>query len=110
MIASAEQDRALIWARSIKRLKSNRLVKQLPTLAPVRWVRISSFVFAQPVDTNVYWYFGDVVVVAVGCFADPSFPAPTVLLYGKNRTHWLPHFDVPLAYAGNRESEQENAD
>jgi hypothetical protein len=68
------------------------------------------FRFCPTCGSNVYWYFGDVVVVAVGCFADPSFPAPTVSLYGKNRSHWLPHFDVPLAYAGNRESEQENAD
>jgi hypothetical protein len=31
----------------------------------------------------------DVIAVPVGAFADPSFPAPTVSVYGSRRHSWL---------------------
>ena len=49
--------------------------------------------FCPTCGTNICWeapaLFADMLGVAVGCFADPAFPAPTVSLYGKRRHTWL---------------------
>jgi hypothetical protein len=68
------------------------------------------FHFCPVCGSNVYWHFDDMLVVAAGCYADPSFPAPSVSLYGKNRNHWLPHLEVAAAYSSNRDSELEDVD
>ncbi len=66
------------------------------------------FHFCPVCGSNVYWHFEELIVVAAGCYADPAFPAPNVSLYGRSRNHWLPHFDVQMAYTGNRDSEPED--
>ncbi|MBD3648187.1 MAG: GFA family protein [Pseudomonadales bacterium] len=65
------------------------------------------FHFCPKCGSNVHWIFGGVHVVAVGCYADPTFPQPTVSLYGKRRHHWMPRLDDVPGFVGNRESEQE---
>lgn len=52
------------------------------------------FHFCPTCGTSVYWDspggpLPGMLAVAVGCFADPGFPAPTLSLYGKRRHHWL---------------------
>jgi len=47
------------------------------------------FHFCPQCGSNVHWIFGDVHVVAVGCYADPQFPQPTVSIYGKRRHSWI---------------------
>lgn len=66
------------------------------------YVRISdageqrTFRFCPDCGTTVLWTTEDspdVVAVAIGTFADPSFPRPTVSVYGSRRYPWLspPH-------------------
>ena len=31
----------------------------------------------------------DNIGIAMGCFSDPNFPAPTLSIYGKNRMKWI---------------------
>ncbi len=53
------------------------------------------FHFCPTCGTSVYWEMptypdlSEMVGVAVGCFADPDFPPPTLSLYGKRRHKWL---------------------
>lgn len=50
------------------------------------------FHFCGMCGSTVFWYPSrkpEAVAVAVGCFADPSFPAPTKSVYGKSRHGWL---------------------
>lgn len=48
-----------------------------------------TFRFCPDCGTTVFWPSEDLVAVAVGAFADPSFPAPTVSVYGERRHPWL---------------------
>jgi hypothetical protein len=50
--------------------------------------------FCPDCGTSLYWdspdeKFAGMLGVAVGGFADPNFPAPTISLYGKRRHAWL---------------------
>ena len=48
--------------------------------------------------STVFWElsgFHDVIAVAVGGFADPSFPAPKVSVYEQRRHAWLAGLDAP---------------
>lgn len=65
------------------------------------------FHFCPTCGSNVHWLYGGVHVVAVGCYADPDFPRPTVSLYGKRRHHWMPFLEGIPAFVGSRQSEQE---
>jgi hypothetical protein len=52
-----------------------------------------TFHFCPTCGTSLYWTLESVfpgqLGVAVGCFADPAFPAPTLSFYGKRRHAWL---------------------
>ena len=65
------------------------------------------FHFCPECGSNVHWLYDGVDVVAVGCFADPDFPGPTLSLYGRNRFHWMPETDVDRAYVGSSMSDRE---
>lgn len=65
------------------------------------------FHFCPKCGSNVHWIHGGVHVVAVGCYADPGFPEPTVSLYGKRRHHWLTKLEGIPGYVGSRESERD---
>lgn len=74
-----------------------------------QWVRIgdsggrATFHFCPTCGSTVFWTVDRLegfVVVAVGAFADPAFPAPTVAVYEARRHPWvelpglaLEHFD-----------------
>ncbi len=63
------------------------------------------FHFCPRCGTNIYWELpaalADMFGVAVGCFADPDFPGPTVSLYGKRRHAWLTQpGDIPSHISG----------
>jgi len=48
--------------------------------------------FCPHCGSTVYWYparKAGFVAVAVGSFADPSFPAPEQMVYEHHRHHWL---------------------
>lgn len=48
--------------------------------------------FCPQCGSNMYWEVSAMdgaYGVAVGCFADPHFPAPTLSVYGKRQHHWL---------------------
>jgi hypothetical protein len=73
-----------------------------------RWVRTAdsgngiTFHFCPVCGSTVYWElegFPDVVAVAVGAFADPSFPAPQHSVYERHRHCWvkLPA-DMPIQH------------
>lgn len=54
--------------------------------------------FCPDCGSTVYWElsgFPDVIAVAVGGFADPSFPPPKVSVYEKRRHAWLAGLDAP---------------
>ena len=63
--------------------------------------------FCPTCGSNVHWIYGGVHVVAVGCFADPDFPQPTVSLYGKRRHHWISTMKGIPNFVGGRDSELE---
>jgi len=51
-----------------------------------------TFHFCETCGSNVYWYAAklpDQIGVAVGCFADPQFPMPTLEAYGAQRHSWV---------------------
>jgi hypothetical protein len=51
-----------------------------------------TFHFCGTCGSTVFWYPSrkpEAVAVAVGCFADPSFPAPTRSVYDKRRHGWV---------------------
>ena len=59
----------------------------------------ATFHFCPDCGSTVYWYLDglpDDVAVAVGAFADPSFPAPAVSVYGDRRHPWaqMPALEV----------------
>jgi hypothetical protein len=52
-----------------------------------------TFHFCPDCGSNVYWESSatpDMVSVAVGCFADPHFPAPVRTVWTENKHGWLP--------------------
>ena len=62
------------------------------------YVRISdegeerTFCFCPQCGSTVFWAneaSPDVIAVAVGAFADPTFPHPTISAYGDRRYPWL---------------------
>jgi hypothetical protein len=63
------------------------------------YVRISDegeerrFRFCPDCGTTVFWtsedWLPDTIAVAIGAFADPSFPHPTASSYGERRYPWL---------------------
>jgi len=62
------------------------------------YVRISdadeerTFHFCPDCGATVFWTtegWADTVAVAIGAFADPSFPQPTVCVYASRRHPWL---------------------
>jgi len=52
-----------------------------------------TFRFCPVCGTTVFWtnedWSPDTIAVAIGAFADPSFPSPTVSAYGERRYQWL---------------------
>lgn len=51
-----------------------------------------TFHFCGTCGSTVYWYparMPALVAVAVGCFADPAFPAPTRSVYEQHRHAWV---------------------
>ena len=51
-----------------------------------------AFHFCETCGSTVFWYPSRrpaAVAVAVGCFADPSFPAPSRAVYDKRRHGWV---------------------
>ncbi|MBA1141557.1 GFA family protein [Mesorhizobium neociceri] len=51
-----------------------------------------TFHFCGTCGSTVFWYPSRkpaTVAVAVGCFGDPSFPAPTQFVYGESRHSWV---------------------
>ena len=71
-----------------------------------------NFHFCSTCGTSVYWEapdggLPDMLGVAVGCFADPGFPAPTVSLYGKRRHLWLNQPGGMPCFSGSTQSERE---
>ncbi len=56
-----------------------------------------TFHFCAECGSTLYWElsgFPDVYAVAVGAFADPSFPAPKVSVYERSRHSWLAGLDA----------------
>jgi hypothetical protein len=51
----------------------------------------ATFRFCPKCGATVYWTGGDDVTIAIpiGAFADPSFPAPTVSVYGNRMHAWV---------------------
>lgn len=65
---------------------------------PTRWDRVgdeggvATFHFCPVCGATVYWTMDrqpDVVAVAVGALADPSFVAPSVSVYGERKHAWV---------------------
>ena len=55
--------------------------------------RFLTFHFCPTCGSNVFWEAEgtpDRISVAVGCFADPDFPAPVRTVWAENKHHWLP--------------------
>ena len=64
----------------------------------------TSFHFCPECGSNIFWTSDDGSIgVAVGCFADPEFPPPTVTIYDSKRHHWLERLATPT-HSGNGES------
>jgi hypothetical protein len=48
--------------------------------------------FCPDCGSTVFWFaeaFPDRVGLAVGCFADPDFPAPVLAAWGQHKHHWV---------------------
>lgn len=65
------------------------------------------FHFCPKCGSNVHWIYDGVNVVAVGCYADPEFPQPTVSLYAKRRHSWVPAIKAIPSFVGGRDTRQE---
>jgi len=55
--------------------------------------RFLTFHFCPTCGSNVFWEAEgtpDMISVAVGCFADPDFPAPVRTVWAENKHEWLP--------------------
>lgn len=54
-----------------------------------RWTRgAATFGFCTTCGSTVYWEFPGFIYVAVGAFADQTFPPPTVSVYEERRHPW----------------------
>jgi hypothetical protein len=56
------------------------------------------FHFCGTCGSTVYWEprrKPGSIAVAVGCFADPQFPAPSKVAYEQHRHPWVSHMDSP---------------
>ncbi len=52
-----------------------------------------AFHFCPSCGSNVFWEtegVSDTISVAVGCFADPSFPSPARTVWTESKHEWLP--------------------
>lgn len=61
--------------------------------------------FCPKCGTTVYWkgaFFPDHTGIAVGCFADPAFPAPAASVWNASRHHWVA-FPEQCAHSDNQE-------
>jgi hypothetical protein len=69
------------------------------------------FFFCPNCGTSVYWKAPEIqpgrVIVAAGCFADPSFPAPSMSLYAVHRHDWISMPSGVPSFMGGRDSEAE---
>lgn len=69
------------------------------------------FYFCPHCGTNLYWKSPEVIPgkvgVAVGCFEDPDFPAPTLSVFGGRRHTWLKMPPGVHSLIGSRLSEPE---
>jgi hypothetical protein len=57
-----------------------------------------TFHFCPECGSTVFWElsgFPDVIAVAVGAFADPTFPSPRISVYESRRHSWLAGLDAP---------------
>ena len=67
---------------------------------------IVSFNFCPVCGSTVYWQsesFPGVIVVAVGAFADPGFPAPQIAVWEETRHAWIAlPADVPPKHAAKQ--------
>ena len=81
---------------------------QIPHIAgtSTRFVRASdsgnsvALEFCAVCGSTVYWEaegFPNLIAVAVGAFADPTFPAPKYSVWERGRHHWVERpFDLPI--------------
>jgi hypothetical protein len=62
-----------------------------------------AFQFCPDCGATVYWEahgIPDLIAVAVGCFADPGFPAPKHSVWERRRHHWIGMFpDTSIQHA-----------
>ena len=69
------------------------------------------FYFCPNCGSNVFWKAPEIqpgkVAVAVGCFADPEFPAPTLSLFGTQRHSWITMPEEVPSFGGGRGSDEE---
>ncbi len=65
----------------------------------------TTFHFCPNCGSNVYWRTSvpDMIGVAVGCFADPEFRAPSVSIYDSQRHSWLIAPEGIPTFEGNGE-------
>jgi hypothetical protein len=69
-----------------------------------------TFHFCPTCGSNVYWESKTaegLIGVAVGCFADPDFPAPEFSIYGDCRHGWVaPPGGIPMFVKGRNGPEE----
>ena len=56
-----------------------------------------TFHFCPDCGSTIYWElsgFPDIIAVAVGAFADPTFPSPKISVYESRRHTWLAGLDA----------------
>jgi hypothetical protein len=65
-----------------------------------------SYSFCPTCGSTVFWRFKErpIVVIAVGCFADPDFPAPIAELHVPQRHRWMSPLDGTEQFEGFRPS------
>ncbi len=72
---------------------------------------VLEFYFCPHCGTNLYWkgpeIFPGKIGVAVGCFEDPNFPAPTRSIFGARRHRWLSMPEGVHSLVGGKFSEPE---
>jgi len=66
--------------------------------------RFLTFHFCPTCGSNVFWESEgtpDMISVAVGAFADPSFPMPARTVWAASKHEWLPFPEAILRHPGN---------
>lgn len=69
----------------------------------------TTYYFCRNCGTSMYWDMPDNVeamAVAVGAFADPDFPQPTVSFYERNRFSWVKVPETIGRFIGSGKGEQ----